>query len=194
LRIDASDIFTPAMAALEFLKKSQRPRCHFLVSDELREYFKDYQSSEPQWVVVGDFRDKVSYAEINTAFRHLMNGARLVALQKGRYFVRQEGLCIDAGGFVSMLEFSSGQDALVLGKPSAEFFAMGMQALGTDAAETAVVGDDLTTDILGGHAAGCTTVLVQTGKYDSALVSASSVKPSHVIGSIADLPALLGME
>jgi HAD superfamily hydrolase (TIGR01458 family) len=187
LAVDSEDIFTPAIAAMQLLRKSPRPNGHFLVSNELREFFREHQSPDPEWVVVGDFKDKVSYDEINAAFRHLMNGARLVALQKGRYFVREDGLYVDAGGFVSLFEFASGKEATVLGKPSPDFFAMGLQALGTTAQETAVVGDDVTTDILGGQAAGCATVLVQTGKYDPA-APASAVTPGYVIRSIADLP------
>jgi HAD superfamily hydrolase (TIGR01458 family) len=187
LAVDSAEIFTPVTAALGLLGKSGRPNGHFLVSDELRELFREHESSEPEWVVVGDFRDKVRYNEINTAFRHLMNGARLVALQKGRYFVREDGLYLDAGGFVSMFEFASGKEAIVLGKPSPDFFAMGLQSLGATARETVVVGDDITTDILGGQAAGCATVLVQTGKYDPAAPE-SAVMPGHVIRSIADLP------
>lgn len=45
-------------------------------------------------------------------------------------------------------------------KPLPHGFRAGMRLLGTDACGTAVIGDQLFTDVLGGNLAGCTTVLV----------------------------------
>jgi ribonucleotide monophosphatase NagD (HAD superfamily) len=83
-----------------------------------------------------------------------------VALQKGRYFVREEGYFLDTGAFVAMLEYSSGKTARVLGKPSQEFFHLALSHVGCTPAEAAIVGDDINTDIAGAARTGALGVLV----------------------------------
>jgi ribonucleotide monophosphatase NagD (HAD superfamily) len=98
---------------------------------------------------------------------------------------------MDIGAFVAALEYATGKQAIVIGKPSWEFFRLTVTSLGLTAAKVAVIGDDVDSDVGGGQAAGLTGVLVQTGKYREEFVRQSSVRPDHVIASIADLPALL---
>ena len=53
--------------------------------------------------------------------------------------------------------------AEVTGKPAAAFFATALAALGADAAETVMVGDDIEADVLAAQRHGLTGVLVRTG-------------------------------
>ena len=59
------------------------------------------------------------------------------------------------------------------------------------AAEAAVVGDDLESDVGGGQAAGMRGILVRTGKFREGDLERSGVRPDAVIASVADLPGLL---
>ena len=54
-----------------------------------------------------------------------MNGGRLIAVNKSRYFQKNSELTLGTGAFVAGLEFSSGKTAEVVGKPSKEFFKLG---------------------------------------------------------------------
>lgn len=193
LDIDPSEIFSAVGAAHEFIRQKGNVSCCCLVSRELQPSFMPYvhwrQSVE--YVVVGDLRDSLSYDDINTAFRFLMMGARLVALQKGKYFVREDGAYIDTGGFIALLEYCSGQEAILVGKPSETFFRLGMDQIGCRPDEVLVIGDDVTTDIRGATAVGATAVLVRTGKFSGEALRTSDVQPDIVIESIADLPNLL---
>lgn len=193
LPLPVDRIFTPATAALQFLRQNPGKRCYCLLSEELSAAFAPYlQGDGPvDYVIVGDFRESVSYERLNTAFRHIVAGAEIVALQKGRYFVRQEGHFLDTGAFVAMLEYGSGKTARVLGKPSQEFFQLALSHMGCTPAEASIVGDDISTDIAGAANTGALGVLVQTGKYSVETTAASAVRPDHEIGSIADLPRLL---
>ena len=57
-----------------------------------------------------------------------------------------------------------------------------------------MVGDDLEADVLGAQRAGITAVLVRTGKYSEKDEEGDTAdRPQHVVDSIADLPALLGL-
>ena len=48
---------------------------------------------------------------------------------------------------MAALEFASGVEATVVGKPSAAFFTGAARALGVSLADIVVEGDDLTTDV-----------------------------------------------
>ena len=57
-----------------------------------------------------------------------------------------------------------------------------------------MIGDDLDNDVLGAQHAGLRGVLVRTGKFRSEVLEASVERPDVVIGSFAELPALLGLD
>jgi HAD superfamily hydrolase (TIGR01458 family) len=144
-----------------------------------------------QYVLVGDVRECLSYAAFDAAFRHLMAGAELLALQRGRYFLRSDGPHLDTGAFVALLEYASAKQARVLGKPAPAFFRMALHHLGCPADEVAVVGDDITTDVAGAKAIGAFSILVQTGKYDATALGQATSQPDLIIASIAQLPSAL---
>lgn len=193
LAIEEEEIFSAASAALHFLQDQPGKRCYCLVSQELAAAFAPFHATEGtvDYVVVGDFRDSVSYDVLNIAFRHVMAGAEIIALQKGRYFVSREGYNLDTGAFVQLLEYASSKEARVLGKPSADFFRIAIGQLACTAEEVAIVGDDVTTDIAGAQAIGSVGVLVRTGKYSDETLEQSPSKPDLVVDSIADVPQFI---
>jgi HAD superfamily hydrolase (TIGR01458 family) len=142
-------------------------------------------------VIVGDLGERFGYRILNRAFRELLSGAELVALQKNRYWRTPDGLSLDVGPFVAALEYASGREAVVVGKPATTFFDAVLAGLDTAAARAAMVGDDVESDIGGAQRAGLAGILVRTGKYRAEAVAASGVRPTVTVDSIADVPALL---
>jgi ribonucleotide monophosphatase NagD (HAD superfamily) len=55
------------------------------------------------------------------------------------------------------------------------------------------VGDDIVGDVLAAQAAGITGVLVRTGKFRPETLERAPGTPDHVVGSICDVPELLGL-
>lgn len=141
-------------------------------------------------VIVGDCRSSLSYSLLNDAFQALSNGAELIALQRGRYFLSSGRAQLDTGAVVAALEYAADRVAVVVGKPSACFLDAAVHSFSGSPAPEAVwvVGDDAATDIAMGQRYGATTVQVRTGKFDPAHQIATA---THVIDSIAGLPALL---
>jgi HAD superfamily hydrolase (TIGR01458 family) len=142
-------------------------------------------------VLVGGAGPEFSYQALNRAFGCLRAGATLVAMHRGLYWRTSEGLQLDSGAFITGLEQAAGIEAEVVGKPAAAFFATALAHLGADAAHTLMVGDDIETDVLAAQRQGLTGVLVKTGKYLPSTHHGASGTPDHVLGSFADLPALL---
>lgn len=93
---------------------------------------------------------------------------------------------------MAALEYATGRQAVVVGKPSPSFFELALRDLGVEPEQAAIVGDDVESDIGGAQAAGLRGILVRTGKYRPDAVERSGVEPWATVDSTADVPALLG--
>jgi HAD superfamily hydrolase (TIGR01458 family) len=145
----------------------------------------------PDAVIMGDLGEKFGFQILNRAFRMVMDGAELIALQKNRFWMTPDGLSLDVGPFVAALEYAARREALVVGKPAREFFATILAGIPAEPGAAAMVGDDVETDVGGALRAGLAGILVRTGKYRDDAVRASGVEPTAVVDSIADVPGLL---
>ena len=131
-----------------------------------------------------------SYMNLARAFAELEAGAELYCLHKNPWWQTSRGAMLDAGAFVVGLEYATGAQATVLGKPSAAYFEAALEAVDADPEHAWMVGDDVDADIGGAAALGLHTILVRTGKFrDDA--GAWSAQPEAVVDSIADVPAFL---
>jgi HAD superfamily hydrolase (TIGR01458 family) len=186
--VEEAEIFTPARAAAGLIGDRS---CFPLVDESLLEDLGGITLAEdrPDHVLVGDLGEGFTYDRLNAAFRCLMDGAGLIALQKNRYWRREDGLALDAGPFVAALEYASGESATVVGKPEVNFFRLALEDLGLEAHEVAMVGDDAEADVAGAQAAGLRGILVRTGKYRRE----TEGRPDLLLDSFAALPEALGI-
>jgi len=196
--LTASDVLTaPVIAAAYLQEHYPGARCLLLNSGDIGQDLAGLTLARPgdpapvDVVLAGGAGPEFSYQALNQAFSHLQRGARLVAMHRGLYWRTSEGLQLDTGAFLAGLEQAAGIEAEVVGKPAAAFFAAALAHLGTDAAHTLMVGDDIETDVLAAQRQGLTGVLVKTGKYLARTHRAASGTPDHVLDSFAGLPALL---
>jgi HAD superfamily hydrolase (TIGR01458 family) len=185
-------IITAPVAAAAHLREGGRTRCFLLTTPNARRDFEEAGivpvEENADAVVVADAGDDLTYASMNRAFRLLVGGADLVALEKDRYWMGADGLMLSAGPFVAALEYAAGKEAEVIGKPSPAFFRRALREIGADPGEAAMIGDDIVTDIGGARASGMKGILVRTGKYREETVRVSGITPDLVIDSLADLP------
>ncbi len=193
IEADPAELLTPATLARRRCEEAGHDSVALVVLDELREDLEGLEESEGgvDAVIVGDLGDRWDYQVLNRAFRRLMDGAALIALQKNRYWETAEGLSLDAGPFVAALEYAVGREAEVVGKPSPAFFELALGDLGVSADRAAMVGDDVEADVGGALDAGIAGILVRTGKYREEDVRASGIEPTATVDSIADLPNLV---
>lgn len=187
--VDEAEIFTPARAAAGLIGGRT---CFALVDDSLLEDLGgELRGGErPEYVLVGDLGEGFTYERLNAAFRHLAGGAELLALQKNRYWQREDGLVLDAGPFVAALEYASGKSATVVGKPEETFFRRALDDMGLAAGEVAMIGDDAEADVAGARSAGLAGVLVKTGKYRPGAEEVGG--PDLTLESFAAVPDALG--
>jgi len=195
IRAGADMILTPAVAAVAWLRRHDIEHPALFVPDATAAEFAelgplpDGADGCAGAVIVGDLGEGWEYATLNRALRLLMSDPAppLVALGMTRYWRAEDGLRLDAGAFVRALEYAAGRTAVVVGKPDPAFYATAVDALGLEAGQVVMVGDDIRTDVEGAQRAGLTGVLVRTGKFSASDLT-GEVSPDAVLDSIADLP------
>ena len=213
IEIEHDEVFTAVFAGADWMR-SRGVRCVApFVTDDALEDLRDFElvggtaeeltdarvgqraeetarpSGLPDAVLIGDVGERWSHTLLNEAFRYVMDGAQLVALQAGRYWHGPTGLEVDAGAYVAALEYATGRKATVCGKPNAEFFEAAVRSLdlATAGQSVAMVGDDLRPDIEGAQRAGLQGWLVRTGKFSKDALDSSGIRPERLLDSVADL-------
>jgi len=197
--VSASEIFTATVAGTDLaLAAGYRRVAPFLPEAALEDMAglelgggtsgKPPFEPAPDAVLLGDLGERWSYVLLQEAFEYLMSGASLIALSRDRYWFRGDRLALDAGPFVSALEYAIDRPAMVAGKPSPAFYAAALRSLGAQPTPAAaMVGDDLWSDIEGAQRAGLQGWLVRTGKYREEALRDSGITPDRILDSIAAL-------
>ncbi len=189
--IDVEEVLTPAAMALSYCDERGHESVELIVSDGLREDLARLEGAggeKVDAVILGDVGKRFDSELLNHAFRLIMDGAELVALQHNRYWRRADGLALDVGAYASALEYATRRDAVVVGKPAEAFFQAAVVDMGLENA--VMVGDDVEADVGGAMAAGLAGILVRTGKYRQDALP-PEVTPTAVVDSIADVPEML---
>ncbi len=190
------DFLTPALAARHWLRDNINGKIALFIPDATRDEFAEFEQCDhdselgAEAVIIGDLGEAWDFKTLNRAFRLLMNNAdsKLIALGMTRYWRAEDGLRLDAAPFVKALEHASGREAIVLGKPSKEFYTGALEKLGCKASETIMIGDDIRGDVEGSQNAGIRGLLVRTGKFQQADLEIG-IEPYDVIDSVVNLPA-----
>jgi len=190
--IAVEEVLTPAALALSHCEEQGHESVELIVSDSLREDLRQFEGSvsdaQVDAVILGDVGARFDAELLNHAFRLIMDGAELIALQHNRYWRRSDGLALDVGAYASALEYATRREAVVVGKPAETFFGAAVVDMGLESA--VMVGDDAEADVGGAMAAGFPGILVRTGKYRQDAIP-PEVTPTAIVDSIADVPELL---
>lgn len=165
--VQPSEILSGPSAAAALLGERGLRRVQLLVAPATLEDFAGFElvNEGPEAVVVGDLGEDWTFPILNQAFRNVLEGAELFALQRNRYWLTEGGLALDGGPFVVALEFATRKTATLVGKPSPRFYGAALRELGLPAENVVMFGDDLEGDVLGAKALGMMGVAVRTGKY-----------------------------
>jgi HAD superfamily hydrolase (TIGR01450 family) len=192
--VDPSRIITAASAAAAWtaLHHPGEPLLVFASDDARREWagqrvLTPAEADDPATpvaaVVIGDAGDELSWRNLDIAFRRLRAGAAFIAMHRNLWWMTPRGITLDAGAVVIGLEHALERRATVAGKPSPVVFREALRELAAEvraaggprlrAADVAMVGDDLESDVAGAHRAGLRGLLVLTGKTDRAAIDAA---------------------
>jgi 4-nitrophenyl phosphatase len=126
--------------------------------------------------------DKLKYAAL-----HIQRGARFVGTNGDLTFPAEEGPLPGAGAILAAIQAATGVRPITIGKPERLMFDIAVSKLGSSSAQTAMLGDRLETDILGGQRAGLKTILVTSGIDNETTILAKGIEPDAVFSGIEEL-------
>jgi putative hydrolase of the HAD superfamily len=113
--------------------------------EELDEMFAGFlECYQQSWEAFPDARTALEVAQ--------SNGWRIGVLTNGSTL--QQNAKLTAIGLAELVDVVSTSEALGFSKPAREAYQLTCEALGTDPAETLMIGDNLDLDVLGARAAG----------------------------------------
>lgn len=187
--VSLEKLYTAPRATRRYLE-AHKLRPYLLIHPHLDEEFADLPRHDPNAVVLGLAESRFDYQHLNHAFRLLLKGAPLLAIGRTRYFEGEQGLQLDAGPFITALEYAAETQARILGKPSKDFFLGAVNELDFQPEEVVMIGDDAASDIGGALAAGLQGILVQTGKYrpgDEEKIEGSGFKCADDLAQAIDI-------
>ena len=141
-----------------------------------------------RWVVIA-FDRTFDYAKLNIALQAVRRaGARLIATNPDRTCPTEDGEIPDCAGMIAAVEAVTGRSVeAIVGKPSPIILDVALAALGVTAAECAMVGDRIETDIVMARQRGLASVLVLSGITTRDDPRIAELAPDLVLPSVEDL-------
>jgi NagD protein len=184
-------IYTCADATATYLARQKPGGTAYVIGEgglltALHEQGFSVVDRDPDFVVIGECRT-FNAEMMEAALNLLIDGAKLIATNLDPNCPTGHGMRPGCGALVSMLEQASGKKAFSVGKPSPVMMRGARKELSLDAKRTVMIGDTMSTDILGGHQLGYYTILVLSGTTHSKDLASYSYRPDTVLNSIADI-------
>ena len=141
-------------------------------------------------VVVGWDR-QLTYAKLVEACLLIRAGALFIGTNPDVTYPDARGIIPGNGATLAALRVATDVEPLIIGKPQPEMMIQAMQRLEATPENTAVLGDRLDTDILGGQRAGLTTLLVLSGVTSPEAALIDDIKADYMFLDIRDLAKTL---
>ncbi len=192
MRVPARRIVTSSVGTAAYLRARLRPGARVLVIGE-PPFRKAVARAgfTPAWedvaaVVVGLDR-RLTYRKLALAASALAAGAEFVASNPDPRVPTENGEIPGAGTLVSALQYASGRKPVVIGKPNPRLLLEAMARIGTRPPQTAMIGDQIGTDVAAGRAAGMFTILVLTGVTSDRPQAKSRPRPDLVLRDLNGL-------
>ena len=142
---------------------------------------------DAEYVVCG-WDKGINFEKLKTACLAVRDGATFIGTNADKTYPLENDLIPGAGSILASLIAATDVDPIVVGKPESIALEQSMHLLDAKAEETAILGDRLDTDILGGYRAGIGTIMVLTG-VSTAEEAASYEAPPDLIYD--DVPAMI---
>ena len=204
IHVEPDEVLTSAQAAVAYVRAHAGAGARVRIVGEaglrqaaVEQGFVIVEDGEagPDWVIAGLDR-AFSYDTLTRATRDILAGARFVATNADVLLPVEtaRGQVIPgAGSIVAAIKTATSVEPVVLGKPAAGLFEVGLERLGgLKPSEAAMVGDRLDTDIEGARRAGLRAILVLSGVTSRLQAEAAQLAPDAVLPDLASVAGLLG--
>ena len=185
------DVLLSTHDLLAWLQKEGVTKTWAIATKGMRQMMEDVgittRDENPEYVVLG-YDTEIDYEKISIGSIHMHKGVPLVASHPDMVCPSPDGGLPDVGAYLAMLKVTTGIDPVhISGKPNPGMIMHKIEELGFEAAECAMVGDRLYTDMEMAIQAGCVSVLVLSGEATMKDLEDSGKKVSVVVDSVDSL-------
>ena len=186
---------TAADATVYYVREHYKNVAVYCV-ENIKKLFDEYLDYDnPEAVVIGDNGDKWDYKLMNEIFKKVYDGAEIVAMHKNKFWYPDgKELSLDAGAFINAIEYATGKEAILIGKPSPIYFQSALNMLGySPDSDFLMIGDDIESDITGAQQAGGKGLLIYTGKTIYPLSNDIKIKPDFEAKNLTEAIEIVKM-
>jgi HAD superfamily hydrolase (TIGR01458 family) len=179
-------------ATVSYVKKNYK-KVKVYCRDYLLHHFDELiDDDNPEAIVIGDIEDKWNYQIVNEIFNKVFNGAELIAMHKNKFWYPKNELMIDAGAFVNAIEFATGKEATLIGKPSSLYFKTALEEINTKFEYGFyMIGDDVENDVGAAQNIGGKGILIYTGKTKYPVDESLGIKADFEAHSLGEIISFL---
>ena len=187
------EVITASFATAQYLKALNPRSCWLMLKGEGVEEFSAFRrdTDNPEYVVLGDFREDFNFRNLNKAVRLLYKGTKLIVMITETVDSSLGEMELTVGAYGKMLEDAAGIKATYIGKPNRYVFDITLDTMGNiDSSKVFMVGDRIGVDILGAKNVRLKTALVKTGEFQKSDLESPVVIPDYIFDSVRDVGEL----
>jgi 4-nitrophenyl phosphatase len=193
--LEPHQILTSSLATAAYLKREHEPgtKAYIVGQEGLHQALQEAgftvleNASQTADIVVAGAHFSLTYDNLKYATLLIRRGAQFFGTNGDLTFPTEEGLLPGAGSVLAAIEAATGVKPRVIGKPEPLMFDIAVERMGARPEQTAMVGDRLDTDILGGQRAGLKTILLTTGVDSKDSIHQKEIYPDATCGSLNEL-------
>jgi len=186
------EMVTASFATAQYLKTLNPRSCWIMLKREGLAEFRDFHhdAEDPEYIVLGDFREDFNFQNLNKALRLLSGGAKFIVMIPEVVDNSMGELELNVGAYGKMLEEAANVKATYIGKPNRYVFEIALNTMEiTEKNKILMVGDRIGTDILGAKKMGLKTALVKTGEFRESDLE-SPIAPDYIFDSVREVGEL----
>lgn len=188
IHVGPGTVYTATLATIDYLNDANKGKKVYVIGEPgliepILAAGYVWEEETPDYVVVGLDTD-VTYEKFVVATLAIQKGATFIGTNPDKNIPTERGLLPGAGSVIAMIEASTQQKAIYIGKPEAIIMEKAVETLGMEKANVLMVGDNYTTDILAGINNGIDTLLVLSGFTQKADVPTLPVPPTYLVDSL----------
>ena len=191
ITVSEEDIVLSTDAVIDYLNDSGCDKVHVLGTVSLKKVFLDagfrIDVPDPEYVVIG-YDSELNYEKLIAACEHINKGVDIIATHCDLFCPSENGPIPDIGSLIQMIQLTTGKSPVkTFGKPNTEMVKSIVRKLAVEPKKILFVGDRLHTDVQMAVNLGSPSLLVLTGDTTRDDVQASSIQPTFILRSIAEM-------
>lgn len=186
------EVITASYATAQYLKALHPRSIWVLLQREGLDEFKGFSHDEndPEYVVIGDYREQFNFTNLNKALRALHRGAHLVGMISELVDSSMGELELNVGAWVRLMELTSGVSAIYVGKPNRYVFDLALNIMGLPKDQVIMVGDRVGSDVVGAHGSDISSVLLRSGEFNPHDLE-MGIQPDYIFDSVQELLSIV---